>query len=277
MSGGVFLEAQRSRINAQEREDKMALWLSRRRRLPPSRRLVCDLLHFARRVPLFPLERSCGLGELAELRQRAPCKISWSVLFLKAYGLVAMEYAQLRQAYLSWPWPHLYEHPHNVALLAINRADSEGDRLYWGRFIQPEQRTLVDLQTKLNRYKSEPPRSVFRTQRRLSRLPTLLRRSGWWLALNLSGAQRARLMGTFGMSTLAGQGAVNRFHPTCLSTSLTYGPMDASGQVLVTLLYDHRIADGNCIAAALADLEVILRGPIASEVKSLYDGKRACA
>jgi len=30
--------------------------------------LVCDLLHFARHVPLFPLERSCALGELAELR-----------------------------------------------------------------------------------------------------------------------------------------------------------------------------------------------------------------
>ena len=38
----------------------------RRRMLPRSRRLVCDLLHFARQVPLFPLERSCDLMDGAE-------------------------------------------------------------------------------------------------------------------------------------------------------------------------------------------------------------------
>jgi hypothetical protein len=255
----------------------MVLWMSRRRRVPRSRRLVCDLLHFARQVPLFPLERSFGLAELAELRESAPCRISWPVLFLKAYGLVAMEYAQLRQAYLSWPWPHLYEHPHNVAMLAVNRADPEGDRLYWGRLIQPEECTLIELQAKLEHYKNGPTGSVFRTQRRLSRVPTPLRRLGWWLTLNLSGSARARRLGTFGLSTLASNGAVNRYHPTCLTTSLTYGPMDPSGQMLVTLLYDHRIADGNCIAGALADLEAILRGPIAGELKRLYDCKRACA
>jgi len=49
----------------------MVFWLDRRLRQPESRRLVCDLLHFARQVPLFSLERSCYLGELAELRRRA--------------------------------------------------------------------------------------------------------------------------------------------------------------------------------------------------------------
>jgi hypothetical protein len=235
------------------------------------------LLHFARKVPLCPLERSCDLSELAVLRQGASRKISWSVLFLKAYGLVALERPQLRQAYLRWPWPHLYEHPHNVAMLAMNRSESEEDRLYWGRFDKPEERTLIELQTKLDNYKTAPTRSVFRTQERLSRLPTPLRRLSWWLALNLSGAKRARQLGTFGMSTLAGQGVINRYHPNCLSTSLTYGPMDSSGKMLVTLLFDHRIADGNCIAGALTDLEAVMRGPIADELKMLYGCKRACA
>jgi hypothetical protein len=277
MSGGPFFQLQRSPKQLTNREGSMVLWLSRRRLVPRSRRLVCDLIHFGRQVPLFPLERSCGLGDLAELRQSTACRISWPVLFLKAYGLVAMEYPQLRQAYLGWPWPHLYEHPHNVAMLAVNRSDCEGDRLYWGRFPQPELCTLTELQTKLDWYKTGPTRSVFATQRRLSRVPTPLRRLAWWLTLNLSGDVRARRLGTFGLSTLAGNGAVNRCHPTCLSTSLTYGPIDPSGQMLVTLLYDHRIADGNCVAGALADLEAILRGPITGELKSLYDCKRACA
>ncbi len=118
----------------------------------------------------------------------APCRISWPVLFLKAYALVALEGPEFRQVYLSWPWPHLYEHPHNVAMLAVNRADAEGDRLYWGRFSQPKKLTLTELQAKLERYKTGPTDSVFRTQRRLSRVPMPVRRLGWWLTLNLTGA-----------------------------------------------------------------------------------------
>src|SRR4051794_26167656 len=103
-----------------------------RRPLPRGRRLVCDLLHFARQVPLFPLERSCDLVGLSEARARAPRRISWSILFLKAYAMVARDHAPLRQAYLPWPWPHLYEHPASVAMLAINRGQGEPERVYWG-------------------------------------------------------------------------------------------------------------------------------------------------
>jgi hypothetical protein len=228
---------------------------------------VCDLLYFARHVPLFPLERSCALGELAAVRESAGTRVSWSVLFLKAYALLSVDYPVLRQAYLRWPWPHLYQHPHSVAMLAVNRAEAEGDRLYWGRFLQPEGRSLRDLQRMLDRYKTEDPRSVFARQIRISRAPTPVRRLGWWLTLNGSGATRARRLGTFGLSTLAGNGAVNRYHPTCLTTSLTFGPTDRSGQTLVTILYDHRVADGGIIARALVDLEQILQEPISRELK----------
>jgi len=60
----------------------------------------------------------------------------------------------LRQAYLRWPWPHLYQHPYSVAMLAVNRADTAGERLYWGRFIQPETLSLLELQKRLDRYTS---------------------------------------------------------------------------------------------------------------------------
>jgi hypothetical protein len=239
--------------------------------------LVCDLLQFARHVPLFPLERSCALGELSELRASVSPRISWSVLFLKAYGLLSAEYRPLRQAYLRWPWPHLYEHPCSIGMLAVNRREPEEERLYWGRFIQPEATPLTRMQASLDRYKTGPTASVFRRQQRFSRVPTLLRRMGWWLTLNLSGAKRAKRVGTFGLSTVAGAGAVNYYHPTCLTTSLTYGPIDRNGEVPVTLLFDHRVTDGSCIARALADLEAILQGPISRELRGLPAAGRACA
>jgi hypothetical protein len=231
--------------------------------------LVCDLLHFAHQVPLFPLERSCELWKVAEARARAPRRIAWSILFLKAYAMLARDHAPLRQAYLRWPWPHLYEHPASVAMLAINRGNGESEQVYWGRFNHPESRPLTELQVRLDQYKTDPVESVFRTQEQLSRLPGPVRRLAWWVGLNVSGQLRARQIGTFGLSTLAGQGAVNRYHPTCLTTSLTYGPMDDTGHSLVTILYDHRVADGACIARALSDLEALLEGPITREIEDM--------
>jgi hypothetical protein len=231
--------------------------------------LVCDLLHFARQVPLFPLERSCDLGKLAEARARAPRRIGWSMLFLKAYALLAREHAPLRQAYLRWPWPHFYEHPASVAMLTINRGQGDAERLYWGRFKHPESQALTELQARLERYQTEPVETIFRSQLRLSRLPGPVRRLAWWLGLNVSGDLRARQLGTFGLTTLAGQGAVNHYHPTCLTSGLTYGPVDATGRSVVTIVFDHRVTDGSCIARALIDLEALLQGPITRELENM--------
>jgi hypothetical protein len=241
----------------------------RRRMLPRSRRLVCDLLHFARQVPLFALERSCDLGKVAEARAGAPRRIAWSMLFLKAYAMLARDDALRRQAYLRWPWPHLYEHPASVAMLAIHRGKGESERLYWGRFKHPESQPLTELQARLDRYKTEPVEAVFRSQQLLSRLPGPVRRLAWWLGLNVSGDLRARQLGTCGLWTRAGQGAVHRYHPTCLTTSLTYGPMGGTGHSLVTILYDPRVADSACIARALSDLEALLKGPITRELEGM--------
>jgi hypothetical protein len=236
--------------------------------------LVCDLLHFARAVPLFPLERLCDLGTVAEARAWMPRRIAWSILFLKAYAMLARDYAPLRQTYLRWPWPHLYEHPESVAMLAINRGEGGSERLYWGRFKCPESQPLAELQAKLERYKTEPVETIFRSQEKLSRLPGPVRRLAWWVGLNVSGDARAQKFGTFGLTTLAGLGAVNCYHPTCTTTSLTYGPMDGAGHTPVTILFDHRVADGSCIARALRDLEGLLKGPITKEMEDMVQPRR---
>ncbi|HEY2759883.1 MAG TPA: hypothetical protein VGI75_04050, partial [Pirellulales bacterium] len=84
-----------------------------------------------------------------------------------------------------------------------------------------------------------------------------------------------RRLGTFTMSTLAGEGVVNRMHQTFLTTSLTYGPLDDNGKALVTLLCDHRVVDGIVAARALTDLEAALHGPIATELKTMQRSRAA--
>jgi hypothetical protein len=190
------------------------------------------------------------------------------VLFLKAFAIVAREHAPLRQSYIRWPWPHLLQSPYSVAMLAINREFQGEDRLCWGRFDEPADQPLAALQQRLNVYAGDPVEQIFKRQVRLSRLPTWLRRPLLWWNLNFAGSMRAKRLGTFSLSTLAGQGALNRAHPTFLTSSLTYGPIDADGQCLVTLLCDHRVLDGAVAARALHQLEEVLRGQIAEELQA---------
>jgi len=240
-----------------------------------NRALVLDGLHFARAATLFPVERRFELREVARLRERQPSRISWVVLFLKAYAIVAREHAPLRQAYIRWPWPHLIESSSSVAMLAINREFLGEDRLCWGRFFEPADQPLAAIQERLDRYTLEPVEQIFKRQVRLSRLPAWLRRTLMWWNMNIASSVRAKRFGTFSLSTLAGQGALNRAHPTFLTSSLTYGPIDAEGRATVTLLCDHRVLDGALAARALGDLQDVMNGQIAAELESNVVAKAA--
>jgi hypothetical protein len=248
---------------------------SRRLSISCNRALVLDGLYFARDVTLFPVEREFDLGEVAQLRIRQPSRVSWSVLFLKAFDLVARDHAPLRQAYIRWPLPHLLQSPGSVGMLAINREFQGEDRLCWGRFDEPADQPLTALQQRLDAYTQQPVEQIFKRQVRVSRLPTWLRRAFFWWNLNFAGSLRGKRLGTFSLSTLAGQGALNRAHPTFLTSSLTYGPIDANGRATVTLLCDHRVLDGAVAARALGDLQGVMSGQIADELQLSIAAKAA--
>jgi hypothetical protein len=231
--------------------------------------LVLDLLALQPARVYYPLERLFELSEVAALRQAAGRRISWPVLFMKAYAIVAARNQQLRQAYVRWPWPHVVECGENVAMLSINRKFEEEDRICWGRFFEPERQTLVSLQDALDSYQREPVDEIFKSQVQLSRLPGYLRRTIWRWNLNSGARKRAKRLGTFSMSTLAGQQTLNRHHPTLHTTSLTFGPVDEHGRMLVTLICDHRVVDGYLGAKVLAELERELSGAIADELRRL--------
>jgi hypothetical protein len=231
--------------------------------------LVLDVVALGDRTAYFPLERSVDLGQIAALRKAATLRISWSAIFLKAYSIVSAVTPQLRQAYIRWPWPHLCEYPNNVGMLAVNRQFDGEDRLCWARFINPEKAPLAELQQALDDYQTKPVEEAFKWQLQLSRLPAMLRRVIWRANLNFSGRKRAKRIGTFTMSSLAGQGALNRYHPTLATSSLSYGPLDREGKSLVTLICDHRVFDGILGARVLDDLESTFSGIIGEELRLL--------
>lgn len=241
----------------------------RRMRLPRSRALPCDVLHYHAKVPTCAHDRLCDLTEVIEVRGRAKERISWTLLFLKAFSLVAREYPVLRQIYQPWPWPHVYQHPHSVGMLAIQREHLGEPWLFWGRFNSPDTQPLSEMQKQLDRYLNAPVPEVFKRQWKLSAFPTPIRRLFWWWNLNASGSKRPRRTGTFFLTTLAGQGAEIQHPPAFLTSNLTYGPFDENGRCRVTIAYDHRLTDGLLIAECLEALEATINSRIAQELKQL--------
>jgi hypothetical protein len=251
--------------------------LARPRTIPITnqRSLVLDIAHFARRVPVFPVERTFDLAALAAARAAAQPRIAWSVLFMKAQALVAARRPELRQGYFGWPWPRIVEWPTSVGTIVVSREDEGQERLCWARFSQPENHALTELNGHLWWYRHRPLEQTFKSQLQFSRLPMPLRRCIWWWMLNVAGAKRAHRFGTFSISSLASEKSLNRGHPSLLTTSLTYGPLDDRGNCLITMLCDHRILNGIAAARALADLEATLNGEILSELSTLAHARAA--
>jgi hypothetical protein len=239
------------------------------------RALVLDVLHFARGVPYFPVERVFDLSQVAARRAAATPRISWSIVFLKAFARIAARHPALRRYFARWPWPHLVESNDVVGVLAMSREQALEDRLCWAHFRDADRRPLMELNEQLRSYQTRPVEQAFKRQVTLSRLPTPVRRLLLWWNLNFGGSQRARRLGTFSLSTMAGQQSLNRGHPSILTSSLTYGPLDERGRTTVTLLCDHRVLDGLKAAEALADLEGVLRNEICGELASLARAKAA--
>jgi hypothetical protein len=237
------------------------------------RRTILDLLHFARKVPLQPLTRVCQLADVAALRATTSPRISWTALLMKAHGLVARAVPELRQAFLPWPRPKLYQHPHSVCALTISREVDGVPCLFFPLFLSPETMPLRKIQGHIDEFANRPVWDVarYRRQIRASLWPTLVRRVGWWMSLNLSGFKRAKRFGTFGLTSVAGQGAITPTAYSPLTTTLTNGPLDDAGRCPVTLVYDHRIMDGLLVSRCLAGIEDALRGVLSEEMATLTE------
>jgi hypothetical protein len=239
--------------------------------LSPQRRFVGDLLHFAARVPSVPSQRRMQLADVIAARARASRRVSWCAIFIKAYAIVAAARPELRRCYLPWIWPHLYEHPINVASFSLEREFRGEPGVFFARVPQPERLSLKELDQVVRHHQTAPVEDVptFAQAMFLSRFPRPLRRLVWWLGLYSDGACRGHFFGTFGISVVGSLGAAGLHILSPLTTTLNYGTFDDEGGLDVRLTYDHRVLDGAPVARALAELDEVLHSEIHSELIDL--------
>mgnify|MGYP000388377933 CR=1 FL=1 len=250
---------------AEEKKNPGRRWFP----VPKSRATVCDLLHFEREVPTFPHCREISLSAVDELRRSLPSRVSWTVIFIKAFALVAKESPVLRQSWIRFPWPRLYLSPHSVAYLPVKRTHQDEEWLCFAPFFGPENQTLRELQASLESFHSGPVDEVFRTQYRSAFIPTPIRRliiASWF---RLLGKRRVKRMGTFGITTVSSRGAEIQYPPGIQTSTITYGPINEAGKSRVTIHYDHRLMDGWYVAEVLEELERVLHGVILEELEDL--------
>jgi pyruvate/2-oxoglutarate dehydrogenase complex dihydrolipoamide acyltransferase (E2) component len=239
--------------------------------LSPARRLIGDMMHASRGVPLVAVERTCHLGELVAARQAVSVRPSWFAIFLKAYAAVARRREQLRRSFLSFPWKRLHQHNCSVAALAIARRVGDEECVLPLLLRNPDEKSLAEIDAIIRRARTESPEKIadFRRLLQVCRWPDLARRFLWWLALNVAGKWRAQYAGTFGVSGVAALGSslLNVICP--LTTTLTYGVFDSKGTLPVRVMFDHRVLDGAYLAQTLEELEQTLRGPILAELRGM--------
>jgi hypothetical protein len=233
------------------------------------RRLICDLMHFAAGVPTVPVQRTMNLAPVVAARRSCSDRPPWTALFAKAFALVAADVPALRQAYCKFPWPHLYEYPHSVASIAVERDVDGSPAIFALRIKGPETRSLTELKDIVREATTAPVATIGSFQRALSvsGWPRLVRRAIWWLGLNI-GRQRANYFGTYGISVYSALGAESLHPLSPLTVTLNYGVIAKDGTVVVRIIYDHRVLDGATVARALARLEQVLNTTICAELMS---------
>lgn len=233
----------------------------------PFRRLVADLMHFSQKVPAVALDRTMNLAPIIAARQAAPHRPTWTSLFTRAYALIARDWPVLRQAWMTFPWTRIYEHPNSVATLNIERQMGDETIVLYCLISRPENRSLAEID-EIIRFHKEAPLEEVRSYTRamtLARLPGFVRRFVWWGGLNIFARQRCHNFGTFGLTTTASHGAGILQLVPLLTSTIHYGMFDKAGNLHVRMSIDHRVMDGATAARILCELEQLLNTEMVQE------------
>src|SRR6478672_1465851 len=244
------------------------------RKISIPRRLVADLMHASIRVPFVSLTRPLNIRQLLEARALAARPPGWAAIFVKAFSLVAKDQPVLRTLYAKWPWPHFYELPRSVAMVAIARVEDGQDCVLPQRISTPDALLLTEVDAQIRHAKDAPVGKVpaFRKILRATRLPLPLRRLTWLIGLNF-GRQRANYFGSFGVTSVAAYGAGELHALSPGPFVLSYGVVKPDQTIDVVIRWDHRVTDAALIARTLTRLEQVLNTEISAELRG--DRQRA--
>jgi len=241
----------------------------RRVKLARSRVNICDFLYFARGTPACVQSREINVAPVIAVRDASPVRISWPTLFIRSLMIVSSRWPFLRQCYMRWPWAHIYEADHAVAMITVQRELRGEQWVFFGRLKPPETDSLEAIEAAITGFRTGPADQTFKVQYGQSGLPLLIRRAMIGIAYYLDANRRVRHFGTFGLTTVGSRGSTVELSPLLTSAAFTYGPIDESGNCKLTVVYDHRLIDGAAIADILADVERALRGKVCDELVAL--------
>jgi hypothetical protein len=211
------------------------------------------------------------LAEVVAARQKASPQPSWAAIITKAFALAAREHPQMRQAFFEFPWGHIGEYESQVGCVVITRRVGDEDVIFFAHLPNPENQSLRELDATLRHYQQTPIEKIgtFRAALRAARLPRLLSRGLWWLALHVLPRERVRHFGTFTVSTVAPFGAKALYVPTVGSPLVHYGAINEQGEMPVNLAIDHRLMDGAVAGFTLMEMEQALNHEIRAELLTM--------
>ncbi|WP_298256963.1 acyltransferase [Bradyrhizobium sp.] len=237
------------------------------RKISLLRIFIVDLMHASMRVPFITLSRSLDIAPLMAARAKAASAPGWAAMFVKAFAIVAKDEPVLRTLYVKLPWPHFFELPRSIAMVAVARVEDGEECILPEKVASPEEQPLADIDAAIRRAKNAPIDQIpsFRKILVASRLPLLLRRLSWTIGLNV-GRMRANNFGSFGVTSVSAFGT-GELH--ALSTGpflLSYGVAGPDNKIDVVLRWDHRVTDAAVIARVLSRLEQVLNTEISAEI-----------
>lgn len=240
------------------------------RKISLPRRFIVDLMHASMRVPFVSLSRTLDISQLVEARAQAGKPPGWAAIFVKAFALVARDEPVLRTLYVKLPWPHFFELPRSVAMVAIARVENGEDCILPEKVPAPDERPLSDIDAQIHRAKDAPlmETPAFRKIMLATKLPQPLRRLSWVIGLNV-GRLFANNFGSFGVTSVAayGPGALQALSPGPFL--LSYGVAGPDQRIDVIVRWDHRVTDAAFMTRILTRLEQVLNTEIAAELRGI--------
>jgi hypothetical protein len=238
------------------------------RKISIPRRFILDLMHASMRVPFVSLSRTIDIGRLIEARAQSATPPGWAAIFVKAFALVARDEPVLRTLYVKLPWPHFFELPRSIGMVAIARVEDGQDCILPEKVPAADERPLTDIDAQIRHAKTAPIEEIpsFRKILMATRLPLPLRRLSWFIGLNV-GRMSANNFGSFGVTSVAayGPGELHALSPGPFI--VTYGVARPDQRIDVMIRWDHRITDAAFIANVLTRLEQVLNSEISAELR----------
>jgi hypothetical protein len=238
-----------------------------KRKISLPRRFIIDLMHASVRVPAISFSRPLDIAPFMAARAKTKSPPGWAAAFVKAFAIVAKEEPVLRTLYIKLPWPHFFELPRSIAMVAVARVEAGEDCILPEKVPAPEEHSLIEIDAQIRRAKTAPIEEIpaFRKILMASRLPLPLRRLSWLLGLSF-GRMRANNFGSFGVTSVAayGPGELRAISPSPFL--LSYGVVAPDNRIDVILSWDHRITDAVVAARTLTRLEQVLNTEISAEI-----------